>query len=59
MDLSRCTHCKRRLMAMSDRKGRTTMVCLDCDRVDPMKIEAAKWAYSGLATSLRPGPMDD
>jgi hypothetical protein len=36
------------------------MVCLDCDRrVDPMKIEAAKWAYSGLAKSIRPGPMDD
>jgi hypothetical protein len=38
-------------MAMTDRTGRTTMVCLKCDNVDPMKTDAAKWAASGLAAS--------
>jgi len=31
MDLSRCPDCKRRLMAMTDRTGRTKMVCLKSD----------------------------
>ena len=50
MDASRCPHCKKRLMAMTDRTGRTKLVCLKCDNVDPMKTDAAKWANSGLAT---------
>jgi hypothetical protein len=58
MDLSRCPDCKRRLMAMTDRTGRTNMVCLKCDNVDPMKTDAAKWAASGLATPTRESPSD-
>jgi hypothetical protein len=50
MDASRCPHCKKRLMAMTDRTGRTRLVCLKCDNVDPMKTDAAKWANSSLAT---------
>jgi hypothetical protein len=56
MDLSRCPDCKRRLMAMTDRTGRTKMVCLKCDDVDPMKTDAARWAASGLATSAVKSP---
>jgi hypothetical protein len=36
---------------MTDRTGRTKLVCLNFDDVDPMKTDAAKWAASGLATS--------
>ena len=49
MDASRCPRCKKRLMAMTDRTGRTQLVCLKCDNVDPMKTDAAKWANSSLA----------
>jgi len=43
-------------MAMTDRTGRTKMVCLKCDDVDPMKTDAARWAASGLATSAVKSP---
>jgi hypothetical protein len=56
MDLSRCPVCKRRLIAMTDRTGRTNMACLKCDNVDPMKTDALKWAASGLARSGRSTP---
>jgi phage FluMu protein Com len=49
MDLTRCPKCKKRLVAMTDRSGRTELRCLKCDSVDPMKIDAAKWADSPLA----------
>jgi hypothetical protein len=45
-------------MAMTDRTGRTNMVCLKCDDVDPMKTDAAKWAGSGLAASASETPSD-
>jgi hypothetical protein len=51
MDKSRCPQCKKRLMAMTDRTGRTQLVCLKCDNVDPMKTDAAKWANSSLASA--------
>jgi hypothetical protein len=51
MDLSRCPNCRRRLMAMTDRTGRTNIVCMKCDNVDPMKTDAVKLAFSGLADS--------
>lgn len=49
MDIDRCPRCKTRLTAMSDRTGRTELVCLKCDNIDPMKTDAAKWANSSLA----------
>jgi len=45
--------CRKRLMAMTDRTGRTKLVCLKCDNIDPMKTDAVKWAYSGLASRSR------
>ena len=53
MDMTRCSACKKRLMAMTDRIGRTTLVCLKCDNIDPMKTDAAKWANSSLANLAR------
>jgi phage FluMu protein Com len=49
MDITRCPKCNKRLMAMTDRNGRTDLCCLKCDKVDPMKTEAAKWANSSLS----------
>jgi hypothetical protein len=49
MDVTRCPGCKKRLIAMTDRTGRTELACLKCDKVDPMKTDAVKWASSGLA----------
>jgi phage FluMu protein Com len=48
MDATRCPKCNERLMAMKDRTGQTEMLCLKCDKVDPMKTDAAKWADSSL-----------
>jgi hypothetical protein len=36
-------------MAMTDKTGRTELRCLKCDKLDPMKTDAAKWADSSLA----------
>ena len=48
MNEHRCPKCKKLLMAMTDRTGRTELVCLKCDKVDPMRTDAAKWAESPL-----------
>jgi hypothetical protein len=49
MDESRCSICKMRLTAMTDGTGRTQLVCLECDDIDPMKTDAVKWANSNLS----------
>jgi hypothetical protein len=56
MDQSRCPDCRRRLMAMTDRTGRTQLVCMKCDKIDPMKTNAVRWANSSLAVSGTSGP---
>jgi len=56
MDSSRCQKCRKRLIAMTDRTGRTKLVCLKCDDVDPMKTDAVKWAKSSLAKPAQSGP---
>jgi hypothetical protein len=53
IDVTRCRECKKRLMAMTDRTGKTKLLCLKCDNVDPMKTDALKWAGSSLAHSPR------
>jgi phage FluMu protein Com len=53
MDQTRCPKCNKRLMAMTDRTGRTELHCLKCDKVDPMKADAAKWADSPLAAPTK------
>jgi hypothetical protein len=55
MDLTRCLRCRRRLFVAGNPNGRTEMVCLTCDDVDPMKTVAMKWAQSGL---LHPAPSE-
>jgi hypothetical protein len=36
------------MLAMADQTGRTTLVCLECDNIDPMKTDALAWANSSL-----------
>ena len=52
MDITRCPKCNKRLMATTDRKGRTELCCLTCDEIDPLKTDAVKWAESPLAGGL-------
>ena len=47
MQEHRCPKCNKLRMAMTDRTGRE-LRCLKCDKVDPMKTEAVKWASSSL-----------
>jgi phage FluMu protein Com len=45
---NRCANCNKLLMAMTDRTGHTELRCLKCDKVDPMKTDAVKWADSPI-----------
>ncbi|MDB5553570.1 MAG: hypothetical protein JWL86_3554 [Rhizobium sp.] len=49
MDMTRCPKCNRRLMAMTDRTGRTDLRCLKCDKVDLRKDVAIEWADTAPA----------
>ena len=48
MDGSRCPICRKRFIAMTDRTSRTKLVCLKCDKIDPMQTDTVKWADSSL-----------
>jgi tRNA(Ile2) C34 agmatinyltransferase TiaS len=58
MDMTRCPKCKKRLMAMTDRTGRTELRCLKCDKVDPLETVAVKWADGPLATPVKSSPHE-
>ena len=49
MNDQRCPKCKKLMLAMTDRTGKTELRCVKCDKVDPMKTDAVKWANSGLS----------
>jgi phage FluMu protein Com len=49
---NRCPKCNKLLMAMTDRIGHTELRCVKCDKVDPMKTDAVKWAGSPLASPV-------
>ena len=49
MNEQRCPKCKKLLMAMTDRTGKIERRCLKCEKVDPMKTDAVKWANGGLS----------
>lgn len=52
MDISRCPTCKKLLIPSRSDSGRTDLVCLFCDDVDPLLTTAASWAASSLALGL-------
>jgi hypothetical protein len=49
MDISRCPRCRKLLMPVLSPNGRTELLCLKCDDVDPLTTDAVKWAESPLA----------
>jgi hypothetical protein len=47
--VTRCLHCGKRMVPAASLTGRTELICVDCDRTDPMEIaETKKWADSPL-----------
>jgi hypothetical protein len=50
--VNRCLRCGKRMVPAPDLKGRTELKCVFCDHLDPMKMEAGKWADSPLATPV-------
>jgi hypothetical protein len=49
MDISRCPQCRKLLVPVLSANGRTELLCLKCDEIDPLRTDAAKWARSPLA----------
>jgi DNA-directed RNA polymerase subunit M/transcription elongation factor TFIIS len=49
MNDHRCPKCKKLMMAMTDRTGKTRLRCVKCNKIDPMKTDAVKLASSGLS----------
>ena len=49
MDEHRCSKCKKLMIAMTDRTGRTELRCLKCDKIGHKNPEAVNWANSPLA----------
>lgn len=54
MDISRCPQCRKLLVPVLSASGRTELLCLKCDEVDPLRTDAAKWAMSPLADHKDP-----
>ena len=54
MDITRCPSCNKRLMAMTDRTGRTELRCLKCDKPAARKSAPPQWSASQPA-----GASDD
>lgn len=51
--VTRCLHCGKRMMPAPSPAGRTELVCVYCDKLDPMELEKAeKWAESPLAQPI-------
>ena len=50
--VTRCVHCGKRLIPAPTPSGRTELMRVWCDKVDPMQTEVAKWADGPLATPL-------
>ena len=46
-------HCGKRLVSVPSFTGRTELQCVFCDKLDPLKMEVAKWADSPLAVPLK------
>ena len=51
--VTRCLQCGKRMVPAPGLTGRTELVCVYCDKTDPMVVdEAKKWAESPLATPI-------
>jgi hypothetical protein len=51
--VTRCLQCGKRMVPVPSLDGRTELKCVFCDKLDPMKMPAAKqWADSPLAAPV-------
>jgi hypothetical protein len=51
--VTRCLHCGKRMVPAPSLTGRTELICVYCDRTDPMEsVEITKWAESPLAHTI-------
>ena len=48
--MDRCPQCNKRMTTVLVENGRTEFKCLECDKVDPIKTDAVKWAGGLLGT---------
>jgi tRNA(Ile2) C34 agmatinyltransferase TiaS len=53
LDATRCPRCNKRMKAVLGPDGRTDLLCLECDKVDPPATDAMKWADSPLAVPTK------
>ena len=51
--MDRCPRCTKRMKTVLGPDGRTEFLCLSCDKVDPLRTDAVKWAASPLARPMR------
>jgi tRNA(Ile2) C34 agmatinyltransferase TiaS len=51
--MDRCPRCNKRMKTVLGSNGRTEFQCLECDKVDPLKTDAARWAESALAAPTK------
>ena len=50
--VTRCLHCGKRMVPAHNPTGRTELLCVFCDKLDPMEMAEVKWADSPLATPV-------
>jgi hypothetical protein len=51
--VTRCLHCGKRMVPAPSLTGRTELICVYCDKADPMEIvETTNWAESPLAHTI-------
>ncbi|WKA25924.1 hypothetical protein [Bradyrhizobium roseum] len=51
--VTRCLHCGKRMVPAPSLTGRTKLICVYCDKTDPMEnAETAKWTESPLAQAI-------
>jgi DNA-directed RNA polymerase subunit M/transcription elongation factor TFIIS len=49
MNDHRCPKCKKLMLAMTDRTGKTQLRCVKCKKNGPVKTDAVKWANGRLS----------
>ena len=51
--VTRCLHCRKRMVPAPSYTGRTELKCIWCDKLDPMETpETRQWADSPLAQPI-------
>ena len=57
--VTRCLQCGKRMVPARSLTGRTELICVYCDKLDPLEMEEAnKWAPLG-STYFRESPLNE